>query len=241
MILSRLTHALREQNWLAVGIEFIIVVAGVVIGFQISAWNEARQTRTSLIGALEQAREEVRENIGAAEFQIGRIEGFADDVNTLIGHVGACTPPDENDVPLGQIVLLLGNDFSPTYDDSSLSHLLGNETFVPFLSEDVRIALNSYKARLVEDREQHAINFNLMWDNHIIAHRFIGTDMAGGLESASLRLAVPFETACQDPDFQRRFLMTAAFLNSFGARMLDFTEQAETTQAALQAELDRIR
>ncbi len=51
MILSRLTHALREQNWLAVGIEFIIVEAGVVIGFQISAWNEARQTRTSRIGA----------------------------------------------------------------------------------------------------------------------------------------------------------------------------------------------
>lgn len=42
MILSSLTTALRTQNWFAVIVEFIIVLAGVVIGFQISAWNETR-------------------------------------------------------------------------------------------------------------------------------------------------------------------------------------------------------
>ncbi|WP_203291422.1 hypothetical protein [Maricaulis parjimensis] len=45
MILSRLSHAIREQNWFAVALEFLIVLAGVVIGFQVSAWNEARQDR----------------------------------------------------------------------------------------------------------------------------------------------------------------------------------------------------
>ncbi|WP_323761937.1 hypothetical protein [Maricaulis sp.] len=42
MILSSITQALRTQNWFAVIVEFIIVLAGVVIGFQISAWNETR-------------------------------------------------------------------------------------------------------------------------------------------------------------------------------------------------------
>ncbi|MEE2566395.1 hypothetical protein [Hyphobacterium marinum] len=42
MILSRISKAIREQNWFAVAIEFVIVVLGVVIGFQISAWNEQR-------------------------------------------------------------------------------------------------------------------------------------------------------------------------------------------------------
>ncbi|MFT6662771.1 MAG: hypothetical protein ACJA0K_002784, partial [Maricaulis maris] len=50
MILARITKALRDQNWLAVSLEFIIVIAGVVVGFQVSAWNEARQER-----GLEQA------------------------------------------------------------------------------------------------------------------------------------------------------------------------------------------
>lgn len=43
MILQNLSKAVREQNWFAVVLEFVIVIAGVVIGFQINAWNERRQ------------------------------------------------------------------------------------------------------------------------------------------------------------------------------------------------------
>ncbi|GJL97865.1 MAG: hypothetical protein DHS20C06_16820 [Hyphobacterium sp.] len=42
MILARITRAIREQNWFAVALEFIIVIAGVVIGFQVTAWNAER-------------------------------------------------------------------------------------------------------------------------------------------------------------------------------------------------------
>jgi hypothetical protein len=45
MILSRISHAVRTQNWFAVALEFLIVIAGVVIGFQVNAWNEGRQER----------------------------------------------------------------------------------------------------------------------------------------------------------------------------------------------------
>jgi hypothetical protein len=45
MILARLTRAIREQNWFAVVLEFVIVIAGVVIGFQVTAWNEERAER----------------------------------------------------------------------------------------------------------------------------------------------------------------------------------------------------
>jgi len=45
MILARLSRAVREQNWFAVVLEFVLVIAGVVIGFQVTAWNEVRQER----------------------------------------------------------------------------------------------------------------------------------------------------------------------------------------------------
>ncbi|MEQ8435765.1 MAG: hypothetical protein RIA71_16160 [Oceanicaulis sp.] len=45
MILDNLTRAFKTQNWFAVALEFIIVIAGVVIGFQVNAWNEGRQDR----------------------------------------------------------------------------------------------------------------------------------------------------------------------------------------------------
>ncbi len=46
MILSRLKNAIREQNWFAVVLEIIIVVLGVVIGFQITAWGNDRADRS---------------------------------------------------------------------------------------------------------------------------------------------------------------------------------------------------
>ncbi len=45
MILSRLMKAVREQNWFAVALEFVIVILGVVIGFQVTSWNEERTER----------------------------------------------------------------------------------------------------------------------------------------------------------------------------------------------------
>jgi hypothetical protein len=33
----------KAQNWFAVGLDFIIVVAGVFIGLQVQQWNEARK------------------------------------------------------------------------------------------------------------------------------------------------------------------------------------------------------
>ena len=42
MILRRLSRLVREQNWFAVVLEVLIVVIGVVIGFQVTAWGQAR-------------------------------------------------------------------------------------------------------------------------------------------------------------------------------------------------------
>jgi len=38
MILKNISKAIREQNYYAVALEFIIVIAGIVVGFQINAW-----------------------------------------------------------------------------------------------------------------------------------------------------------------------------------------------------------
>lgn len=45
MLLRRLSEHVRTQNWTAVGLDFFIVVAGILIAFQITSWNEARLNR----------------------------------------------------------------------------------------------------------------------------------------------------------------------------------------------------
>ena len=42
MLLRRLTQHVKDQNWFAVALDFAIVVAGILIAFQITNWNEAR-------------------------------------------------------------------------------------------------------------------------------------------------------------------------------------------------------
>ena len=47
MILRRVIHHFRNQEWTAIGIDFLIVVFGVFMGIQVANWNQA-QTDISL-------------------------------------------------------------------------------------------------------------------------------------------------------------------------------------------------
>jgi len=55
MILRRVVEHVKAQNWTAVALDFVIVVLGVVIGIQVSNWNEARAAadrRDQIVAAL---------------------------------------------------------------------------------------------------------------------------------------------------------------------------------------------
>ena len=45
MLLRRITQHIKNQNWFAIFIDFIIVVLGVFIGIQVANWNEKRILR----------------------------------------------------------------------------------------------------------------------------------------------------------------------------------------------------
>jgi hypothetical protein len=66
MILRSLTRHVRDQNWFAVGLDFLIVVVGVFIGIQVANWNDERvqQARERLL--LAELREEAIRNADAA-------------------------------------------------------------------------------------------------------------------------------------------------------------------------------
>jgi len=59
MILARITKAIREQNWFAVALEFLIVILGVVIGFQVTAWNAERLAQAEVSDLLVRLHDEI--------------------------------------------------------------------------------------------------------------------------------------------------------------------------------------
>ncbi|HKJ75189.1 MAG TPA: hypothetical protein VKA19_13830, partial [Alphaproteobacteria bacterium] len=56
MILSRVIHHVKGQQWTAVFLDFLIVVLGVFLGIQASNWNQYaadRRTETEYLGQLQ--------------------------------------------------------------------------------------------------------------------------------------------------------------------------------------------
>ena len=69
MLLRRITKHVKDQNWFAVGIDFVIVVVGVFLGIQIGNWNEARVSNIREAEYLEQLRNEIASNADMARMQ----------------------------------------------------------------------------------------------------------------------------------------------------------------------------
>lgn len=63
MILHRLAVRLKQQDWAAVTIEFLLVVAGVFVGIQVANWNEERKDRALDAAYVARIAEDVRSDV----------------------------------------------------------------------------------------------------------------------------------------------------------------------------------
>ncbi len=85
MLLRRVMKHVRDQNWLAVGIDFLIVIVGVFIGIQVANWNDARvetQRETIYLAAL---KEDFNQIIAELEADARSYESMANAMTFLLG------------------------------------------------------------------------------------------------------------------------------------------------------------
>lgn len=67
MILRRISRSLGEQNWTAIVLEFILLVAGVYFGIEVSNWNESRREAQRAHENLMRIQTDLATDIGALE------------------------------------------------------------------------------------------------------------------------------------------------------------------------------
>ncbi|MEQ3648958.1 hypothetical protein [Hyphomonas sp.] len=72
MILRRLTKHVKDQNWFAVALDFLIVVVGVFIGLQVNNWNEARFERMDTRNVLERLERDFELQLTLTNRSIGQ-------------------------------------------------------------------------------------------------------------------------------------------------------------------------
>lgn len=72
MILRRLSTNLKDQNWTAIAVEFVMVVLGVFLGIAAANWNEERLEKRETDRLLSQLDEELTQFVG----YIGSVEAY---------------------------------------------------------------------------------------------------------------------------------------------------------------------
>ena len=70
MILRRLSQSIKEQNWIAIVIEFVLLVTGVFLGIQVANWNEDRANQKLAKILTERLRADLKIEAWSYEFQI---------------------------------------------------------------------------------------------------------------------------------------------------------------------------
>jgi len=90
MILRRLSQSLKEQNWAAITIEFVLLVAGVFLGIQAQQWHmdweELRLERVY----LERIQRDIALSIETNELNISRLTGYSDGQTLVVESLRRC-------------------------------------------------------------------------------------------------------------------------------------------------------
>ena len=73
MLLRRFIEHVKDQNWPAVGLDFVIVVLGVFIGIQVSNWNDARRDSALARDYLERLTVDAAKEIADHEHLLERL------------------------------------------------------------------------------------------------------------------------------------------------------------------------
>ena len=100
MILRRLSKSIRKQDWFAVLIEFVVVVAGIFAGLQANDWAQERQDRRQEQAALERLFLEAKSAHQLLDFYVQEALRMNQMRRNSVQFVDSDAPVPEDELPL---------------------------------------------------------------------------------------------------------------------------------------------
>ena len=206
MIVKRFTGALRRQDWTAVAIEFLLVVLGILIAFQINEWSTERQLRSERDAASERLLAEAEQNVAYIRIGVTLQKQSIEELSYALGQVqaGRWRTADQQRMVRGLQAVRSALPLSPptaVYDDLIASGVFGK-------IDDVRLrsAIAKYRATLKFHSEvvSHARAMMPALEDHAALH-YIFT--AKGRQR--VRLDVDFDALSKDQLLQEKLALLA--------------------------------
>jgi hypothetical protein len=256
MLLRRVIEHVREQNWTAVGIDFLIVVIGVFVGIQVANWNTERErTRES---AVFTAR--LKDDLRAVNWRYRLLVDYAGQVRAAAGRAADAL---DGTAPLSNEEFLVnayratqykgeqGSNRRGTYDqlistgnirlirDEALLHIAVRAYTIDAVDSLVREGVNSRYRELFRMSIDHRVQQTLgarCGDRYLEPGEFEGMSevldypCTTGLPTAVIDAAA--EALRADPNTLRYLRVRIADL---GTRLVDMTGNARDVYDGLQA------
>lgn len=144
MLLRRITQHVKDQNWTAIGIDFVIVVVGVFIGIQVSNWNAARTDRDREAFILDALKEDFRTLDEAASYGVFYHERAVDGLTVIAAALRDGTFPDV-DRERFEDGLRFGYLNSAFSGSATLAEIMSSGQFSLIRDSDMRRALSEYE------------------------------------------------------------------------------------------------
>jgi hypothetical protein len=145
MLFKRVAQHVVAQNWTAVAIDFLIVVIGVVIGIQVSNWNDQRLDRKLEQGYLLRLHEDVLRSINRLELDTEFSRQQNRDLKVVLLALEQCQVSEDQEVQVQRAFNTMGLLGTPrfyrrTFDELSAAgrmDVISNKVLVEELATTV--------------------------------------------------------------------------------------------------------
>lgn len=218
MILNRISDNLKKQNWTAVVLEFLIVLAGVYIASLLASMNNARQDEALYEQTYDRMIEEMRVNVRELEALRGDIVEPLAIVQRAISDLRACRTDEAALANVQASFEPLGRAEYISLSLITLEQLVENQSYLRFQSPELRnrllLLLTSLRENEATSRRIYTEAGQAVFDERVIERSplvYSGPDeivsvvMSGAARTPDLvrqrRLSVPLSDVCQDGDF----------------------------------------
>lgn len=146
MFLTRLSVALRRQDWPTVTVEFLLVVLGVLLALQLDNWNEQRKDRALFQDYLIQLQADLRDDINQAERRIEASRLLDDRAAYLISVIEAKATPPVDHNRLVSSVLTAGYAYLDLVNRQTYDELISTGNLRLFPNTELKREVVSYYA-----------------------------------------------------------------------------------------------
>lgn len=127
MLLRRISKHVKDQNWFAVGLDFVIVVIGVFFGIQIGNWNDARLDHLAYQKAHTRMVVEVRTNIALAEGVLEKAAPIMENFRHAIEDIRSCRNDPEAKARIDEAIEGLDSTLAYKLQNSAILQLTTSE------------------------------------------------------------------------------------------------------------------